>query len=57
MILSYIRDFFVVVVVYDVFNRFLFFNIFKWIEEVCIERVGDVIIVFVGNKIDFVDKR
>ena len=32
-------------------------NTSKWIEEVRTERGNDVIIVFVGNKTDLVEKR
>lgn len=34
----------------------LFQNIKKWIDDVWVECGNDVIIVFVGNKIDFNDK-
>ncbi|XP_031109882.1 uncharacterized protein LOC116014035 [Ipomoea triloba] len=54
---SYIRDFSIAVIVYDVTNRQSFLNTSKWIEEVQAERGNDVIIVLVGNKIDLVDKR
>ena len=29
----------------------------KWVDDVRVERGGDVIIVLVGNKTDLVDKR
>nr|GLL18865.1 ras-related protein RABH1e isoform X1 [Ipomoea trifida] len=57
LIPSYLRDFSIAVIVYDVTNRQSFLNTSKWIEEVQAERGNDVIIVLVGNKIDLVDKR
>nr|GMC62330.1 ras-related protein RABH1e [Ipomoea batatas] len=57
LIPSYLRDFSIAVIVYDVTNRQSFLNTSKWIEEVQVERGNDVIIVLVGNKIDLVDKR
>ncbi|KAL7598901.1 ras-related protein RABH1e [Lactuca sativa] len=57
LIPSYIRDSSIAVIVYDVANRQSFLNTTKWIEEVRTERRTDVIIIFVGNKIDLVDKR
>jgi len=57
LIPSYIRDSSVAVIVYDVTNRTSFLNTAKWLEEVRAERGNDVIIMFVGNKTDLVDKR
>ena len=52
-----IRDSSVAVIVYDVTSRSSFQNVMKWIEEVRVERGGDVVIAVVGNKSDLVDRR
>lgn len=57
LIPSYIRDSSVAVIVYDVSNRQSFLNTARWVDEVRTERGKDVVIVFVGNKTDLVDKR
>eukprot|EP00230_Micromonas_polaris_P003324 CAMPEP_0119223592 /NCGR_PEP_ID=MMETSP1327-20130426/33244_1 /TAXON_ID=38833 /ORGANISM="Micromonas pusilla, Strain RCC2306" /LENGTH=210 /DNA_ID=CAMNT_0007221869 /DNA_START=485 /DNA_END=1117 /DNA_ORIENTATION=- len=57
LIPSYVRDSSVAVIVYDVTSRSSFQNVMKWIEEVRVERGGDVVIAVVGNKSDLVDRR
>eukprot|EP01062_Namystynia_karyoxenos_P070726 TRINITY_DN66098_c0_g1_i1.p1 TRINITY_DN66098_c0_g1~~TRINITY_DN66098_c0_g1_i1.p1 ORF type:complete len:229 (+),score=37.25 TRINITY_DN66098_c0_g1_i1:153-839(+) len=52
LIPSYIRDSSVAVIVYDVCSRSSFQNTAKWLDDVRSERGDDVIVVFVGNKID-----
>ncbi|GBF96680.1 rab family GTPase [Raphidocelis subcapitata] len=57
LIPSYIRDSSVAVIVYDVTNRTSFLNVTRWVQEVRVERGGDVNIFLVGNKTDLLDKR
>lgn len=57
LIPSYVRDSSVAVIVYDVTSRSSFQNVMKWIEEVRVERGGDVVIAVVGNKSDLVNRR
>jgi len=57
LIPSYIRDSSVAVIVYDITNRQSFENTKKWLEDVRNERGDNVVIMLVGNKVDFKDKR
>ena len=57
LIPNYIRDSSVAVIVFDITNKQTFVNCDKWVEDVKNERGNDVVIVFVGNKMDRTDER